>query len=270
VTISDNDIGPGRLNFMSAYGAAGPVDDIVVVGNRLNGKNMAIDLKAPPARRRTNFSLIGNVSDAPFGSSTAAVKVEGFDGVTIRDNVLPLQRGREMTAVAFTATCDTTVVGNTFANAARDVKSDGYDCGETAPAMAAPASSPPTTSSRTTTPSAKSSPSPTAAVAPAQPSPTVSAHAGAAVSAPAGGGNTVVTTVPSKLAKTSQAGKSDGFDDEASAALPADGRLVDSPQADEGGGPDSAIWVLGIGTLTSLAVLLPLSRSGQKKRPSGR
>lgn len=80
VTIADNDIGPGRLNFIAGHGYAAPVEDIVVIGNRLKGKAMNISLKAPLSKRRSNFSLIGNVSDAAYGSPSAAIKIEGFDG----------------------------------------------------------------------------------------------------------------------------------------------------------------------------------------------
>ena len=64
--------------------------EILKIGNRLKGKTMNVSLKAPDSQRRSNFSLIGNVSDASFGSSSPPIVITGFDGVTIRDNVLPL------------------------------------------------------------------------------------------------------------------------------------------------------------------------------------
>ena len=253
VTISDNDVGPGRLNFLAGHGSAGPVEDVMIVGNRLSGKTMNISLRAPTAKRRTNFSLIGNVSDASFGSSLAAVTIEGFDGVTIRDNVLPLAAGRGMTAVAFRATCDTSVAGNQFVNAARDVSSDGYDCTK----KAAPATAP-TTTVHSAAPAVGVSPSTTAARPPA---------GGAAPSTHAAEVGTESPTTPSDagtdVGKPDRDGKEGG--DEEAAALPAatDDRLTDLPRADDGSGPDNAIWALVIGAVISLAVLIPLSRRRQ-------
>ncbi|MEO8692715.1 MAG: right-handed parallel beta-helix repeat-containing protein [Acidimicrobiales bacterium] len=247
VTISDNDIGPGRLNFLAGHGSAGLVDDIVVIGNRLKGKTMNVSLKAPTARRRSDFSLIGNVSDASFGSSIAAVTIEGFDGVTIHDNVLPLAAGRDMTAVAFKATCDTSVAGNQFVNAARDVATDDYKCTKaTVPTTTMAASA--------TTRAAAAGPSPSTTTRRASTGPTVPS---ARVTA---GGNDS-TEAPSG----SSAGREDPGgherEDESGQALPNDdGRLVDPPRVGSTGAGDNAIWSLVAGALISLAVLIPLSR----------
>lgn len=64
VTIANVDIGPWWLIVIAGQGYAAPVEDIVVTGNRLKGKAMNISLKAQSSKRRTNFSLIGNVSHA--------------------------------------------------------------------------------------------------------------------------------------------------------------------------------------------------------------
>jgi hypothetical protein len=131
VMIVDNEIGRGRLNFIAGHGSAAPVDDITVARNRLKGKPMNISLVAPPSKRRSNFSLIDNVSDYSYGSTSAAVKITGFDGVTIRDNVLPLVERRKMTAVHLQSTCGAVVENNEFKGAAKEVVDDGYVCAQT-------------------------------------------------------------------------------------------------------------------------------------------
>ena len=242
VTISDNDIGPGRLSFLAGHGAAGPVEDIMVVDNRLSGKVMNISFKAPPAQRRANFSLIRNVSNKAFGSPNAAVTIEGFDGVTIRDNVLPLDAGRNMTAVQLKSSCDVIVTGNQFTNAAREVKTDGYDCAKkpsptTTAATAAPAPAPNPSTSTTTLNSSGAGPPSTAS------------------DTTVGGSN----HAPAAASTDGQEAEQQG--DEESAALPAvDGRLADSPSTNSGGPSANAIWIILIGAVISLAVLIPLSR----------
>ena len=250
VTISDNDIGPGRLNFIAGHGDAAPFDDVTVIGNRLKGKTMNISLKAPAAQRRSNFSLIGNTSDATFGSSIPAVTIDGFDGVTIRDNVLPLAAGRQMTAVALVSTCNAVVVGNQLLNAATDVSNDGYNCAAASPATTTPTSVVPTSSARSATTSRSS--------------------AAAATVAPRVGGAVVnESTDAAPKAAAGNSGASQNPEGESAAALPApDGRLVDPPSADKGG-HDNAIWALVAGAFISLAVLVPLSRHGRRPRPGG-
>jgi hypothetical protein len=220
---------------------------------------MNISLSAPASLRRTNFSLIGNVSDAPFGSPVAAVQVQGFDGVTIRDNVLPLQAGRKMTAVAFTATCNTSVVGNTFANAAQDVNSDDYDCTkETSP----------TTTLAAAAPAVGASPSTTAARPPAaSAAPTSSRRAEVGTGSPATPSD--AGTDVGKPDRGRVQAESKGREEEAALPAATDDRLTDLPRADDDSGPDNAVWALVIGAVISLAVLIPLSRSGPRKRSSG-
>jgi hypothetical protein len=244
VTISDNDIGPGRLSFLAGHGAAGPVEDIMVVDNRLSGKVMNISFKAPSAQRRANFSLIGNVSNKAFGSPNAAVTIEGFDGVTIRDNVLPLDAGRNMTAVQLKASCDVVVTGNQFTNAAQEVKTDGYDCAKASPAAPTtlPTVAQPSTPDRTATPKSTTPlgaeaavPEPTDEESP-DPAPTSS--------------RAVVVGEEQRAEQEAR--------DEQALATPHE-RLSDASSSRRRGF-DPAILALGIGAVISLAVLIPASR----------
>lgn len=244
VTISDNDIGPGRLSFLAGHGAAGRVEDIMVVDNRLSGKVMNISFKAPTAQRRANFSLIGNVSNKAFGSPNAAVTIEGFDGVTIRNNVLPLDAGRKMTPVQLKASCDVVVTGNQFTNAAQEVKTDGYDCGKSSSAApttmrtaAEPSTPDRTATPRSTTPVGVDAtpPEPTAKESPE--------------SAPSSSRAVVVGEKQREVQEEH---------DEQALGTPHE-ELSDA-SSHRRRGFDPAILALGIGALISLAVLIPVSR----------
>jgi hypothetical protein len=263
VTISDNDIGPGRLTFLAGHGAAGTVDDVTVVGNRLHGKNMTVSLVAPAERRRTNFKLIDNVSDAPFGSAGPAIAISGYDGVTIRDNVLPLAKERRMTAVGLTATCDVVIENNQFVDAVKDVQGDGYDCG---PSSVGPSSSSTTSrSSSTTSRSSSSNPSPTIGGQniPHLPAP----GAPAATGADGALSKTVEKSATTNKGQTTGTGSNSGGRGEEAAAL-ADpgGPLVDPAPIERPDSNDHSLWVLVVGAVVSTLVLVPLSRRGHRKR----
>jgi hypothetical protein len=162
--------------------------------------------------------------------------------------------------VAFPATCNTSVVGNTFANAAQDVNSDDYDCTkETSP----------TTTLAAAAPAVGASPSTTMARPPAAGAAPTSRRAEVGTGSPATPSD--AGTDVGKPDRGRVQAESKGEEEEEEASLPAatDDRLTDLPRSDDGGGPDNAVWALVIGAVISLAVLVPLSRSGQKKRPSG-
>jgi hypothetical protein len=256
VMITDNDIGPGRLNFIAGHGYAAPFDDIKVIGNRLKGKTMNVSLKAPDPSRRSNFSLIGNISDASYGSPAPPIVITGFDGVTIRDNVMRLDAGRKMTVVGLTLTCDVVVAGNQFTNAAQDVKTDGYECAKAA--VPAPT---------TTTPASIAPGSSLAASS-------TTRRVGAAAPGPArtdgvGGAVDEQSTEPESAARSDADAIAEHEDEVAEALTDRNERLVDPPASGDDAGYDRAIWALVIGAVVSAAVLVPLSRSSRRSR-SGR
>jgi hypothetical protein len=248
ITISDNDIGPGRLNFMSGHGSAAPVEDIVVRNNRLTGRPMNISLEAPESKRRSNISIIGNVSDRSFGSPVAAIRITGFDGVTIQDNVIPLAAGRNMTGVHLMSSCQIVVSGNQFTNASQEVKTDGYVCAnKSAPATTTAVAAPTTGSAQGRVPTTAKPSAAVTTASPTSPNSSVREDGKAPAATPSG--------------ESPETGTDDAGDDEESAALPnIDGRLVDSPSIDHRGTGDEAIWALVIGAVVSLAVLIPVSR----------
>ena len=60
--ILDNTVGKGRLLFVASHGQ-GPVDNIVISGNHLQGHTLTIDAVPPEGRRRSNWIITNNVSD---------------------------------------------------------------------------------------------------------------------------------------------------------------------------------------------------------------
>lgn len=113
VTIRNNRVGPSRLNFVSGHGH-GRVDDLVVIDNVLIGQPLTVTLHATSAGgRRTNVLIARNVSDKPYGASIgASVRIVGYDGVTVKDNVQPLNINQPMHLVMVRDSCKVVVTGN--------------------------------------------------------------------------------------------------------------------------------------------------------------
>jgi hypothetical protein len=122
VMIRDNTFGPGRLNFMSSQGAAAPIENITVQGNRLIGKSMTVNVKPRRDGVRRNFRFINNISDATFGSTQPLLSFYRISGLEVRGNRHTLKAGRQMTAVYAEASCQLDVQQNEFLNAALETR----------------------------------------------------------------------------------------------------------------------------------------------------
>jgi hypothetical protein len=99
VTIQDNTVGQARLNFFSNYGTCAVVDNIAVLHNQLVGQelNGTILNQTGCTIRRHNFTFADNTSDKAFGTpSGMALEFVGVDGISLTNNVVPLQPGRNM------------------------------------------------------------------------------------------------------------------------------------------------------------------------------
>jgi hypothetical protein len=83
VFVLNNTIGEGRLLFVASHGQ-GPVDDIVISGNRLFGHSLTIDAIPPESTRRSNWVVVDNVSDASVHSRP--MRFFGIDGLLVRGN----------------------------------------------------------------------------------------------------------------------------------------------------------------------------------------
>lgn len=128
VTFRDNEVvqgpdGPPGLTFVANGGAAAPIEEVAIVGNRLRGKPLwlvsspphpdgypysgdwpgavAPDPGDPSTYTRRGYRIEGNVSDTPtFRSGSpaadrgAAIFVGGVDGLRVVGNVVPVGSDR--------------------------------------------------------------------------------------------------------------------------------------------------------------------------------
>src|SRR6185503_413034 len=62
VFVLNNTVGEGRLLFIASHGQ-GPVNDVVISGNRLIGHPLTIDVKPPDGARRSNWVVANNLSN---------------------------------------------------------------------------------------------------------------------------------------------------------------------------------------------------------------
>ncbi|HEX5094742.1 MAG TPA: right-handed parallel beta-helix repeat-containing protein, partial [Acidimicrobiia bacterium] len=106
VQIRSNRIGAGRLLFVGAEGN-GVVNDIAVVGNKLQGRTMSASFRAPYGTRRSGIVWVGNVSDKGSGNPDGAtIGIHGYDHIHVSDNVQPSNIRRDMHMVAAYQLCD--------------------------------------------------------------------------------------------------------------------------------------------------------------------
>jgi hypothetical protein len=116
VTVQNNIIGEGRLNFLSAFGDCAVVEDIRILNNRLVNQELnaeVINNTEGCTKRRRNFTFSGNVSDKMFGTpSGMSLKFIGVDGIVLTNNVVPLQPDRGMHLARLTDSSQAWVTGN--------------------------------------------------------------------------------------------------------------------------------------------------------------
>jgi hypothetical protein len=119
--VSNNHFGPGRLTFIASKGAAAPIDDITIEGNRVTGDKLTVTVVAPVGSRRSRFRILNNTSDMPFGSPEALMNFVRVDSIEIRGNVQPLAPLRQMTAVLAKESCGIVVKDNVFSGALKEL-----------------------------------------------------------------------------------------------------------------------------------------------------
>ncbi len=121
-------------NLVLPVGGKGEVRDIALVGTRLLGKHLDVLVKEPRREqegdgqglRRSNISIIGNVSDTR--SSQTAVSLTAVDGAVVRDNVQPFEGDDTTVAVKVTASCDVEVEDNLFEGVPTPLEQDDFAC----------------------------------------------------------------------------------------------------------------------------------------------
>lgn len=124
IMIRDNDIGPGRLFFFASVGAAAPMDNINIIGNRFHHKAMVIFV-APPKGTRSNYRVIGNVSDAGVSGSGAAMVFKNIIGLEVRGNTQRVQPSHWLAGVTVRGSTNVAISDNIFRGAKAPINDRG-------------------------------------------------------------------------------------------------------------------------------------------------
>ena len=109
VFILNNTVGKGRLLFIASHGQ-GPVDNIVISGNRLEGHALTIDAVPPEGRRRSNWIITNNVSDTTVHNRP--MRFWNIDGLVVTGNTQKVTGAQP--GVILTDDCGTRVSNNDF------------------------------------------------------------------------------------------------------------------------------------------------------------
>jgi len=112
VFVLDNTVGKGRLLFLASHGQ-GPVDDVVISGNVLNGHDLTMDALPPEGQRRSNWVITDNVSDTVVRHRP--MRFFGIDGLVVKNNTQRVAGGDP--GVVLTDDCGAVVSGNRFGDA---------------------------------------------------------------------------------------------------------------------------------------------------------
>ncbi|HTD50034.1 MAG TPA: right-handed parallel beta-helix repeat-containing protein [Acidimicrobiia bacterium] len=132
VFVLDNTVGKGRLLFVASHGQ-GPVDNIVISGNRLVGHPLTIDAAAPGRQRRSNWVVTNNFSDTVVRSRP--MRFSGIDGLDVSGNTQRVA-GRQP-GVVMANDCGAKVSSNQFGSGG--VRQKGAQCAAALAVPTAPA-----------------------------------------------------------------------------------------------------------------------------------
>jgi hypothetical protein len=121
VFVLDNHVGKGRLLFVASHGQ-GPVNDIVISGNRLADHGLTIDVDPPKKRRRSNWIVTNNTSLAAVKSRP--LRFVDIDGLVVRGNHQSVTGGNP--ALTLSGVCGALVSDNSFGSGA--VRRSGKPC----------------------------------------------------------------------------------------------------------------------------------------------
>jgi hypothetical protein len=121
VFILNNTVGKGRLLFLASHGL-GPVDDVVVSGNVLDGHSLTIDVLPPEGDRRSNWVVTNNVSDTTVRSRP--MRFFSIDGLVVKNNTQRVVGGDP--GLVLTDVCGAHFSGNDFGRAG--VQRHGGQC----------------------------------------------------------------------------------------------------------------------------------------------
>lgn len=116
VYIRNNDVGPGRLFFFSSEGAAAPMDNINIIGNRLHKKAFVVFV-APPKGSRSNYHIVGNTSYAGVSGFGPAMVFKNIQGLEVRGNTITTQWSHHLTGVGISGSDNVAITNNSFRSA---------------------------------------------------------------------------------------------------------------------------------------------------------
>lgn len=116
VTIRDNDIGRGRLLFFASVGAGNAaIDGVNILDNRLH-RTLQIYI-CSWGQRRTNYRIVGNVTDKITSGSGSTIGLRNVGNVEIAGNYVRLQPSHKLFGVGARNVSGLTVHDNTFPGA---------------------------------------------------------------------------------------------------------------------------------------------------------
>lgn len=127
LTLRNNTFGDIRLSFFAGHGKKGYADDVTIEGNRLKASGLKINSndsvpldESGSPRLHRNWRIVGNVSEARIGSPVPPIRLWHMDGVTVRENVQPLNARRQMTGARISDSRGVDVGGNVFEGSIRE------------------------------------------------------------------------------------------------------------------------------------------------------
>jgi hypothetical protein len=123
VFVLNNVVGPGRLLFVASHGQ-GPVDDVMIAGNRLQDHSLTIDVVAGGKKRRSDWVVRDNTSDTTVHARP--MRFAGIDGLLIQNNRQRVDGAQP--AVALSDDCGVRMTHNDFGPAGSRVKRSGKAC----------------------------------------------------------------------------------------------------------------------------------------------
>lgn len=125
VTIRNNRVSDGPLLFVAAEGH-GPVDNVLIQGNRLTNMTLNIAMEDLDGGFRRGWRVLDNVGDLKSGNPHGAtMRFTRIIGLEVRGNHQAMKPGRDMVGVGAIDSCGVAVSGNSFPDSVAQVRLTG-------------------------------------------------------------------------------------------------------------------------------------------------
>jgi hypothetical protein len=117
VRILNNDIYDAQDMFLTITGYAATVSNVSVIGNRLHGKALSIQVMGYTNVPRTGYDIENNVSDTPSKSvyGMGMIRLRNVTNSVVKNNIAPV--GGHKAAVAINGSTNIDISGNSFLGA---------------------------------------------------------------------------------------------------------------------------------------------------------